>query len=120
MTPRRILVVDDEEDTAMSLAFLLKALGHEVKFTTDPRSAIAMAPTFRPEFAFFDIGMPDYDGWRLCRCFKADLGLPDTRYFAISGYAKPSDHQRSVDAGFDGHFAKPLDFRVIEGLLGKN
>jgi CheY-like chemotaxis protein len=117
MTPRRILVVDDVEDTATSLAFLLNALGHEVKFATDPRSAIDMAPTFRPEIAFFDIGMPDYDGWRLCRLFRDVLGLQETRYFAISGYAKPSDRQRSLEAGFDGHFAKPLDFRVIENLL---
>lgn len=117
MTARRVLVVDDLQDTATSLAFLLAEMGHEAKFATDPVAAVEVARSFKPEIALLDIGMPKLDGWRLGRLLKSEPGLESLRVFAITGYATTADHQRSMDAGFEDHFTKPVDIRLLESLF---
>lgn len=117
MSARRVLVVDDLEDTATSLAYLLETMGCTVNFATHPLVAMELAKTFRPELVFLDIGMPGLDGWRLCKLLKSEPALQGVRLFAITGYAMTADRQRSLEAGFEDHFVKPLDFRVLENLF---
>jgi CheY-like chemotaxis protein len=112
----RILVVDDHEDAAATLAELLRVMGHTVEFTVDALEALQLAPRFRPDIAFLDIGMPRMNGWDLCRALKH---LMTVKCYAITGYATSSDQHKSREAGFDGHFNKPVDAatlsRIVEG-----
>jgi CheY-like chemotaxis protein len=113
----RVIVVDDLDDTATSLAYLLESLGHEVRVSTRPTEVLNLAKVFRPDLVFLDIGMPELDGWQLCRLLKAEQCLAGMRVFAITGYAMPEDIRRSQEAGFEDHFVKPLDFSRVEKLL---
>ena len=117
MPKRRILIVDDLEDSAASLAFLLEGLGHEVKFTTLPAKALEIASTFLPEFVFVDIGMPKMNGWELAKKIKSNPLTAAARIFAVTGYAQPEDKQRSHAAGIEAHLLKPLEFRLLADLL---
>jgi CheY-like chemotaxis protein len=114
---RRILVVDDLRDTATSLAFLLEHMGHRVEFSTEPAKVPELAKTFRPQVAFLDIGMPLLDGWTLGKMLRSDPDLQGLRIYAITGYARQEDRQRSRDEGFAGHFTKPIAPRELEAIF---
>ena len=113
----RILLADDNVDFVSSLAILLEAGGHEVAVTHDGVQALEIAPRFSPDLCFLDIGLPRLHGYDLARRLRA---LPETRVsflVAISGWGQPEDKQRSREAGFDHHLAKPVDFEQIRDLL---
>src|ERR1700682_1450747 len=118
MTPRRILVVDDFEDTAVSLAYLLEQMGHTVEFTTDPRRVMGIARRLLPEIIFVDIGMPGLDGWQLTQMLRVEPGLENARIFAVTGYATPADRVRSYEAGCEEHFLKPMAIDDLKRGLG--
>lgn len=118
MALRRILVVDDLEDTATSLAYLLEQMGHAVEFTTDPLRVIGIARRWLPEIIFIDIGMPKLDGWQLARTLRAEPGLENTRIFAVTGYATAADRARSYEAGCEEHFVKPMGMDDLKRVLG--
>jgi PAS domain S-box-containing protein len=114
---RRILIVDDNADSADSLAAIADMLGHAVEVCYDGRSAIALAENKQHEVVLCDIGLPDINGYAVAQALRRKLPA-NTRLVAISGYAQPEDVQKALDAGFDAHFAKPLDLLRIEQLLG--
>jgi CheY-like chemotaxis protein len=113
---RRILLVDDNEETALLLSRLLTRRGHEVRAAFDGLTAIAAAQEFQPDVFLLDIGLPGLDGYALARRLKAE-GFADALFVAISGYAQDQDRELSRDAGFTQHFSKPVDFDALVVLL---
>ena len=114
---RRILVVDDNEDAATSLAMLLSMMGHETKTANDGIEAIEKAADFKPEVALLDIGMPRLNGYDTARRMRdADWGK-DMLLVALTGWGQESDRARSIDSGFDAHLVKPVQAIDIEQLL---
>ncbi len=106
---RRVLVVDDNVDSAQSLSWLLSQHGHSVSVAYDGPTALKAAHEFQPDVLMLDIGLPIIDGYELARRLRAD-GFPAALFIAISGYAQKSDIANSRAAGFDLHFAKPVEF----------
>jgi signal transduction histidine kinase/CheY-like chemotaxis protein len=113
---RRILLVDDNQDTVRSLARLLSMRGHEVATAFDGVAALKLAQEFQPDFLLLDIGLPGLDGYELARRLRAG-GFARTPIVAISGYAQEGDRARSREAGFNYHFAKPVDFEALAELI---
>jgi signal transduction histidine kinase len=113
---RRVLVVDDNQDSAESLAALLEALGHEVHAAHDGRQALELA-RLAPDLVLLDIGMPGMSGHEVARRLRADTGLCDTVLIALTGYGTDEDRRASREAGFDGHLVKPIDFDALERIL---
>ena len=115
---RRILLVDDNADTVRLLSRLLTRRGHEVYTAADGLTALQIAAEFQPEVFLLDIGLPGLDGYSLARRLRAD-GFARTPMIAISGYAQESDRRLAREAGFDHHFAKPVDFDELAALLAQ-
>ena len=113
---RRILLVDDSKDTLRLLSRLLIRRGHEVCTVADGLTALKVAQEFRPEVLLLDIGLPGLDGYSLARRLRAD-GFAKELMIAISGYAQENDRALAREAGFDHHFAKPVDFDALLALL---
>lgn len=114
---RRILVVDDNLDSAESLALLLGLQGHEVRTAADGLEALEAARSFRPEIVFLDIGLPRMDGYEVARRMRAEPGLAGATLIAMTGYGREEDVRRALETGFDRHLVKPLDFAELETLL---
>jgi CheY-like chemotaxis protein len=112
----RILIVDDNRDTADLTAQALSSLGHDVRVAYDPQSALATATNFLPDAALLDIGLPVMDGYELARHIRARVG-DGVRFVAVSGYGQTSDRQRSRDAGFAEHLVKPVSFASLQAAL---
>lgn len=115
----RILVVDDNRDSADSLAMLLEVLGHEVLVFHDGETAVALASKSRPNVVILDIGMPGMSGFEVAAKLRAQPEFANTTLVAFSGYGQETDRQLSRDAGFDHHLAKPATVDQIEGILAK-
>jgi CheY-like chemotaxis protein len=114
----RILVVDDNADTALGMVRLLKLLGNEVLAVHSGPAAIESARTFRPEFVLLDIGLPGMDGYQVASALREGEAHKDTVIIAVSGYGQEEDRRRSQAAGFDHHLVKPVDFDSLLSLIG--
>jgi len=118
-TPRcRILVVDDNEDAATSLAMILALEGHEVEAVHTSRDALERAVLFKPDVAVLDIGLPGMNGYELARRLRENPALEGIRLVALTGYGQAEDKERARAAGFDDHLIKPADSRALEQMLG--
>ena len=119
MTPRRrVLVVDDNEDAARSLARILSRIyGQEVRVAHDGPSALELAGEFRPEVVLLDIGMPVMDGCEVARRLRARPEFEETLLVAISGWGQEADRKRTEEAGIDRHFVKPVDPDALGDLI---
>lgn len=113
---RRVLVVDDNRDTATSCAQLFHALGHDVRTAFDGFEAIEVAHSFRPEVIFLDIGLPGMNGYDVAKTLRKE-GFNDESIIAVTGYGQPEDRQRSDDAGFDEHLVKPVQQDALVSVL---
>ena len=113
----RLLVVDDNADTARAMARLLGAEGFEVRVAHDGRDAIEAARAHRPDAILLDIGLPGKDGYEVAREVRGDPILADATLIAISGYGQDEARRRAVDAGFDHHLVKPVDYAALYVLL---
>ncbi len=114
--PRRILVVDDNADAALSLAKLLRRLyGQEVRVAHDGPEALDIAEEFRPEVVLLDLAMPAMDGYEVARRLRDRPALAGTMLVALTGWGQESDRQESREAGFDRHLVKPVDLEEIRG-----
>jgi signal transduction histidine kinase/integral membrane sensor domain MASE1 len=115
---RRVLVVDDNLDSAESLAILLQMQGHDVRMASDGPSALAAAREHRPELVLLDIGLPaGMDGYELAQRLRPEAGLERAVIVAVTGYGQEEDRRRTADAGFDGHLVKPVDMQKLWRLL---
>jgi signal transduction histidine kinase/ActR/RegA family two-component response regulator/PAS domain-containing protein len=113
----RILIVEDAEDVAESLAATLELEGHEVDLARSGPEGLIKAKRFRPSIMLCDIGLPGMSGYEVSRALREDPELASICRIALSGYAMPEDVRRSHDAGFDHHFAKPLDLDALRELI---
>ncbi|MBC7900107.1 MAG: PAS domain S-box protein [Saprospiraceae bacterium] len=109
ITQRRILVVDDNLDSAESLAMLLKLSGHEVQMAHDGLEAIKAAAEFLPEVILLDIGLPKLNGYEAAREIRQQKWGESITLIALTGWGQDEDRQRSKDAGFNSHMVKPVD-----------
>jgi len=114
----RVLVVDDNEDAANSLATLLEVMGYEVRTAYDGPEAIEAADEFQPAVALLDIGLPRLSGYDIARHVRERRGT-EVLLVAITGWGQEDDRRRAREAGFDHHFTKPADFEVLLELIGQ-
>jgi CheY-like chemotaxis protein/nitrogen-specific signal transduction histidine kinase len=117
VSERRILIVDDNIDAAESLGEFLKACGHDIHIAHDGGSAINEAARLRPDAIILDIGLPTMNGYQVARRLRSDVGLTSSLLVAVTGYAQERDRLSAQAAGFDHHFAKPLDVNKLAELL---
>lgn len=111
-----VLVVDDNEDAADSLAEVLRLSGHHVDVAYNGMCALARMRHACPEIVLCDLGLPELSGYDFAKAVRREC--PRTiRLVAISGYAQPDDVRRSIEAGFDAHVAKPANQADIERWL---
>jgi len=113
----RVLVVDDNADSADSIAAILETSGHEVEVAYSAQKALEMAVAHQPDIVLLDIGLPDMDGYEVAKHLRQTPELKEMRLIAVTGYGQLSDRQRSQEAGFDEHVVKPVEWRKLEELL---
>ncbi len=114
---RRVLVVDDNVDSAVSMAALLRLRGNDVRIAHDGPSAVDVARDYRPELALLDIGLPGMNGYELARRLRELTGNGAIVLVAVTGYGAEEDRRLSKQAGFDEHLVKPVPFDAVEKLL---
>lgn len=114
---QRVLVVDDHHDAGSALAQQLELMGCEVRLAADGYEAITITQAFQPNVMFLDIGMPGMDGYETCRNIRTLNGGSAVHIVALSGWGQDQDRQKSAEAGFDQHFAKPLAMDDLEQIL---
>jgi CheY-like chemotaxis protein len=113
----RVLVVDDNADTAHTLGELLEVLGCQVATANDGATALAVAQEHGPELVLLDIGLPVMDGYEVARRLRELPGGADLRLVAVTGYGQQVDREISKSSGFDQHYVKPLVFEQLRQLL---
>ena len=120
----RVLVADDNKDSANALATLLECMGIEVHQAHDGAAAVEAAAATNPHLVLLDIGMPKLNGYEACRQIRANPGGEDRSIVAITGWGQPDDRAASGNAGFDRHLVKPVDpdllFELLAELNDKN
>jgi signal transduction histidine kinase len=120
VAPRRVLIVEDNDDTRHMLHEVLAFSGHDVREARDGASGLALAAESRPDVALIDIGLPDVDGYEVARRLRAAPGGRRMGLIAITGYGQAEDQRRAYEAGFDAHLTKPVAperlKQVIAGL----
>ncbi|HZS67237.1 MAG TPA: response regulator [Burkholderiales bacterium] len=114
---RRVLVVDDNLDAAESTAAFLRLEGHEVKTVSDGNEALASVRVFAPHVIVLDIGLPGLDGYAVARQLRERGDTSHTLLVAMTGYGQREDRERAVASGFDYHFVKPTDPRLIQRAI---
>jgi len=113
----RVLIVDDNVDTAEGLERLLKRAGHQVALAHDGRQALERARAFSPDAIVLDIGLPGMDGFEVVRLLRAEPCGIGALIIAVTGYGQEEDRRRALDAGFDHHLVKPVDFSALTKFL---
>jgi CheY-like chemotaxis protein len=114
---RRVLIVDDNEDGAGSLAMLLGLEGHDTHTAHDGLAALEAVERLRPDAVLLDIGLPGLNGYEVCRRIRQQPWGRNVVLVALTGWGKDEDRQKSAAAGFDSHLVKPVDHGVLSGLL---
>jgi CheY-like chemotaxis protein len=116
---RRLLIVDDNQDAANSLALLLSMKGHEVKVAFSGSAALDITMSYSPEVVFLDIGMPGMDGYEVARRMRQQPGLEKVVLAALTGWGQQEDRRRTMEAGFNHHLVKPPELKLLEGVLAE-
>jgi CheY-like chemotaxis protein len=114
---RRILIVDDNQDAAESIAQYLQLEGHEVKTVGDGMQALACVPVFAPQIVVLDIGLPVLSGYEVAQRMRKLPATQNALLIALTGYGQKEDQVRAMEAGFDRHFVKPTDPRTLVELI---
>jgi signal transduction histidine kinase len=113
----RVLVADDNHDSAESLGMLLEMAGHEVRLAYDGQEALESADRFLPDVMLLDIGLPKLDGFEVASRLRKDNRYDSMLLVAVTGYGTDSDRERARAAGFDHHLVKPVDPRALRDLI---
>lgn len=114
---QRILVIEDELDTAQTLAVLFKGMGHELEFAISASAALECARRFRPTVVLIDLLLPDGDGCDLARTLKQDAALPGLTVIAMTGFGSEQLRRRALKSGCDAYLQKPIDLEEVDALL---
>ena len=115
----RILVADDNEDAAESLAAMLELMGHTVRYVHDGEAAVQASLDFDPQVTLLDIGMPKFNGYEACRRIRSGPGGARMTVIAVTGWGQSEDKHASQKAGFNRHLVKPVDPVVLCALLAE-
>jgi two-component system CheB/CheR fusion protein len=115
----KIVVVEDNEDSREVLCTLLTRAGFDCKSSDNGAAGLALIDEFRPVAAIVDIGLPGIDGLELARRFRKSSKHHEIYLIALTGYGQAGDRQMALDAGFDEHLVKPVDFAALQRLLGR-
>ena len=113
----RILVADDNGDSATTLSLMLEVMGHEVRIANDGEEAVALAAEFRPEVILLDIGMPKMNGYDACRAIREQAWASGAFVVALTGWGQETDKTRSKEAGFDRHLVKPVEPDMLQKMI---
>jgi CheY-like chemotaxis protein len=116
----RILLLDDSEDAALSMALLLRLDGHEVRMVSDGPAALEAARDGWPDVVLLDIGLPNMDGWQVAQGIQGIARRPHDKcplLIAITGYGQEDDRRRSTEVGIDLHLVKPVEPERLRNLL---
>jgi CheY-like chemotaxis protein len=116
---RRILVVDDNRDSAESLARLLQMFNHEARAAYDGPAALQAVDSFHPDVIVLDIGMPGMDGYEVARQLRLKPRPARLLIIALTGYGTDADRQRCYEAGIDHHLTKPARLEALQALLAQ-
>jgi len=116
--PRRVLVVDDNLDSADTMAELFRLWGYEVRTAHDGPAALACARSFRPNVVLLDVGLPGMDGYELARRLRAE-GLAGDLLVSVTGYGQEEDRRKAEEAGFDHHLTKPVNPDTLMRLVAQ-
>jgi CheY-like chemotaxis protein len=114
---RRILVVDDNRDSAISMALMLELMGNEVRTAHDGMEAVELAEQFHPQLVLMDVGMPKLNGYEATRRIREQPWGQGMAIVAVTGWGQDVDRARSKEAGCDGHLVKPVNLPDLEKLL---
>jgi CheY-like chemotaxis protein len=118
LEPRlRVLVVEDNDDIARSLAMLLELWGHDAEIVDRAEAALEAVRTRRPAVVLMDIGLPGMNGYEVAKMLRRQEGCDKLMLVAMTGYGEEEDRRRAQEAGFDRHLVKPVDPDVLQELL---
>jgi CheY-like chemotaxis protein/nitrogen-specific signal transduction histidine kinase len=115
----RVLVIEDNLETADSLREALQALGHVVETASDGRMGLSRARAFQPQVVLCDISLPEMDGYAVARAFRDEAQLRHAMLVAMTAYVQPEDRRRAAEAGFHEHLAKPPTIERLEEVLAR-
>jgi CheY-like chemotaxis protein len=113
----RILVVDDNPDSAMSLAMVLSMMGHETRTAHDGETAVSTAEAFRPRVVLLDIGLPKLNGYEVAQRIRQEAWGESMFLVAVTGWGQDEDRQRSEDVGMNLHLVKPVEPAALDRVL---
>ena len=117
MSGHRVLIVDDNQDAADSLAILLRLQGHEVRVALSGAAALETTNAYVPDMVFLDIGMPGMDGYEVAHRLRQQPGLENVVLVALTGWGQQENRRRTAEAGFNHHLVKPPEPKAVENLL---
>lgn len=115
--PTRVLVVDDNYPSAMTLTWAMEQNGHDVRTAHNGAEAVEVAKAFHPEVVLLDVGMPVMNGLDACKAMRQQPDMDDTLIIAQTAWGDDTMRGRTRDAGFDTHLVKPVDLAEVERLV---
>jgi CheY-like chemotaxis protein len=118
--PRRIMIADDNRDSADAMKMLLKLSGHDVHIAHSGAEALAVAKRVRPDIGILDIGMPDIDGYHVAERIRHEAWGKEIMLIAVTGWGQDADKRRALAAGFDHHLTKPIEFENLKQLFDRS
>ncbi len=113
----KVLIVDDMMEVAQTIGWVIEEMGHTYRLVHDGRQVLEAARDFRPDAILLDIGLPGMDGYAVCRLLRQDPELKGTTIIAQSGWGQDKHKASAVEAGFDHHVVKPIDFCALERII---
>lgn len=116
-SPIQLLIVDDNEDAAVSLAMLLEIHGYRARTALSGEAALSMLCDEHADFVLLDIGMPGMNGHEVARRIRSDQAFVGVKLIALTGWGQPADREASAQAGFDAHLVKPVEIADLMPLL---
>ena len=115
----KILVVDDNPDSALSMAMMLSIMGHDTRTAHDGESAVETAETFLPDVVLLDIGLPKLNGYEVAQRIRGQAWGASMYLIAVTGWGQDEDRQRSSEVGLNQHMVKPVEPAALEKLLAE-
>ncbi len=113
----RVLVVDDNVESATTLSLLIRKMGHDARAVHNGQDGVVELATFKPDMVFLDIGMPGMDGYDTCRCMRAMPAGLSACMVALTGWGQDEDRRLADEAGFDRHIVKPIAAETLQTIL---
>lgn len=115
--PLRVLIVEDNVNSAQVIGLLAEFAGHRVQIAHDGPTALSIAANFHPDAVILDIGLPGMSGYDVAKSLRSDPQLSKVLLIAMTGYGQPADRERTSNAGFNAHLVKPVDFKTLSQAL---